>query len=140
MSVIVCSGGCADFGYAAGADCRCRAAVLRFLGSWADGDFRRVAVWRRCWRRPPPPDRGRWGDLTQHRGPVTPHIDVSDRLTNVRDHHRDIDQDTTPVMKGHERASHQGLGELVGQTGPVTHHPEYDTPSVGHPAGPANGY
>ncbi len=64
----------------------------------------------------------------------------SDRLTNVRDHHRDIDQDTTPVMKGHERASHQGLGELVGQTGPVTHHPEYDTPSVGHPAGPANGY
>ena len=71
---------------------------------------------------------------------MTQHIDVGDRLTTIGDHHRDVDEDTAPVMKGHKRASGKGLGQLGGQTRSVTHETEPDAARVGHHAGPATSY
>ena len=62
------------------------------------------------------------------------HVDIGDRLTAIGDHHRDIDQDPAPVVQGHERAPGQGLGQLTGQAGPITHETESDAARVGHHA------
>lgn len=47
-------------------------------------------------------------------------LDIGDGLTTISDHHRDIEEHPTPIVDGGEAAPGQRLGQLTGQTGPIT--------------------
>lgn len=55
----------------------------------------------------------------QHLPLVAQHLDVTDRLTGIGQHHRNVDQHLAPVVHQGERAPCIGPRALLGQAGPV---------------------
>jgi hypothetical protein len=57
------------------------------------------------------------------------HIDVSDRLTTISEHHRHIGQHPTPIMNRGERAPSQRLRHLTSQIPAIGQHAQTNTPA-----------
>jgi hypothetical protein len=72
------------------------------------------------------------GNRTQHLRLVTQHVDISDSLTTIDEHHRDVDQYLAPVMTRGKRAARQLVGNL---TGPIRQQAHSGTAGMGHYAG-----
>ncbi len=66
-------------------------------------------------------------------------VDVDDRLTAVREHHRDIDEHLATVMDRDERPLAQCLGQFYGQPGLIGQQSDRDTARVRHDTGPIIG-
>jgi hypothetical protein len=69
------------------------------------------------------PHRRRRRDRTEHTCLVSKDVDVSDRLTAIGEHYRDVSQDPAAVLPGHEVPPGHRLGQFGRDAGPVGQEP-----------------
>ena len=86
------------------------------------------------------PHRRRRRDPAQHAGLVAQHVDVSDRLTTISEHHRNVGQDPAAVMKRDKVAADHHLGQLGREAGAVSQQTGGDAARVGHHADTITGH
>jgi len=87
-----------------------------------------------------PPHRRRRRDRTEHADLVAQHVDVSDRLTTIGEHHRNVREHPAPVMDRDERTPCHRLRQLVRQAGSICQQPQRNTARVSYHADTITGH
>ncbi len=85
-----------------------------------------------------PPQRGIGGDRAVQLALIAQRGQIRQHRAAVGDHHRGVDQDSTPVMHRREVTAAQRLRQRRGQARPVGQHAQRSGPSVRHDSVPAH--